>query len=131
MLSGLKGLCELMGRNEMKTIPIAVSCLCLGLLLLSGCPNPASLAQFGIMTGGQIASGFDQGIAAQPYLVYSETSLEEINEVCRVDPGIRISLEVMEKLPSMLAWKIPTNRHTGKIWRTYCPAVIRARHSGT
>ena len=93
MLSGLKGLCELMGRNDMKTIPIAVSCLCLGLLLLSGCPNPASLAQFGIMTGGQIASGFDQGIAAQPYLVYSETSLEEINEVCRVDPGIRISLE--------------------------------------
>ena len=75
----------------MKTIPM--SCLCLCFLLLSGCPNPLSVAQFGLMTGGQVASIFDRGMAAQPYLVYSESSLEQINEFCKVDPGIRVSVE--------------------------------------
>ncbi len=72
---------------------VPICCLIAGVLLLSGCPNPASLAQFGLMTAGQISSSFDAGMAAQPYLVYSGTSLEQINEVCKVDPGIRISLE--------------------------------------
>jgi hypothetical protein len=68
-------------------------CLIPSLFLLTGCPNPASLAQFGMMTGDQIASGFSRGLAAQPYLIYSDTSLEEINEVCEVNPGIRVSIE--------------------------------------
>jgi hypothetical protein len=90
---GLKWLCKRIGRGEMNTIPIVLPGLCLCFLFLTGCPNPASLAQFGIMTTGQITSSFDEGLASQPYLVYSGTSLEQINEVCEIDPGIRISLE--------------------------------------
>jgi len=68
-------------------------CIISGFLLLSGCLNPVSIAQFGLMSEGQVASIFDRGLAAQPYLVLSGTSLEQINEVCEVIPGIRVSIE--------------------------------------
>ena len=70
-----------------------MSFLCLCFLLLSGCPNPLSVAQFGLMSEGQVSSIFERGMAAQPYLVYSESSLEQIDEFCKVDPGIRVSVE--------------------------------------
>ncbi len=76
-----------------KSTGLWVYYLGLSLVLLAGCPNPASLVQFGLMTEGQIASGFQYGIASQPYIVYSDTSLEKINEICEISPGIRVSIE--------------------------------------
>ena len=78
-------------RNKM-SCPVVFS-LVACLICLLGCPNPISIAQFGLMSQAQIRNSFDQGIASQPYLVYSETTLEKIQQVCSVTPGIRISIE--------------------------------------
>jgi len=66
------------------------SSICL-LSLLSACA--ANLAQVAVMTPVQVGSAMQQGASGLPYLVYSKTNLQIINETCKINPTTTVSVE--------------------------------------
>ncbi|MCU0576894.1 MAG: hypothetical protein MUD15_08745 [Desulfobacterota bacterium] len=77
---------EVIMKNTLKTA-------WLSLFLLSlpyGCPSNAVL--FPMMGAGQVQNAMDLGLSSTPYLVYSNTGLDKINEVCETTKQ-RVSIE--------------------------------------
>jgi hypothetical protein len=69
----------IMGNNLRRIL----TSICL-LSLLSACA--ANLAELAVMTPVQVENAIQQGASGLPYLVYSNTNLQSINETCKVIP---------------------------------------------
>jgi hypothetical protein len=67
-----------------------LSSICL-LSLLSACA--ANVAGLAVMTPFQVGSAIQQGASGLPYLVYSKTNLQIINETCKINPTTTVSVE--------------------------------------
>jgi len=66
--------------NNLKGISFSICFL----LLLTACP--AGIAEYAVMTPVQVEYALQQGVSGLPYLVYSKTGVQKINETCKLIP---------------------------------------------
>jgi hypothetical protein len=67
-----------------KNLTRIFSSICL-LSLFSAC---VGVGEFAVMTPVQVGSAIQQGASGLPYLVYSKTSVQRINETCKLIPTL-------------------------------------------